>query len=261
VTLPNARQDLSQALGDLDDVGIALISNAFSPAEIDEAQAVTMSLAAFEREDGSALLHGGTQRIYGLIQKAPIFRRLVVNPQMLALVHHLLGPRIMLYSMQAHIVPRGGEMDPHFDQLEFSPLPPFVCTAAVVIMLEDFTAQNGATRIAMGRFAKDAGEPAPPTEAMTPMVGAKGTLAAYGGLLWHSTGVNHTQTPRCGLLLHFCLPWVRQHENYQRTISAAVARDMSPELRDLLGIHERLFGRRWRSSAPEFRPARIAPDE
>jgi ectoine hydroxylase-related dioxygenase (phytanoyl-CoA dioxygenase family) len=250
--LPPARTDLDAALKDLDEGGLAIVSNAFSPAEIDEARTTVLSLAASELVEGGAVLANGTQRVFGLIQKAPIFRRIAVNPQALALAHHILGPRMMLYSMQAHIVPPGGRMYPHFDQSDHKPMPPFPVVAAVVVMLEDFTVENGATLIGVGRFAQSLEDPAPPVEEMKPLTGAKGTMSAYGGLLWHSTGVNHTTTPRVGILLHYCMPWIRQHENYQRTISAAVARDMTPQMRDLLGIHEHLFGRRWHATAPEF---------
>jgi hypothetical protein len=249
---PPARTDLEAALKDLDDGGFAILAGAFPDAEIDEARATVMTLAAAELEEGAASLSFGTQRVWGLIQKAPIFRRIATHPQVLALAHHMLGPRIVLYSMQAHIVPTGGGFYPHFDQSDHKPLPPFPVLAAVVIMLEAFTAENGATVVALGRFARSPDEPAPPPEAMTPITGAKGTLSAYGGLLWHSTGVNRTPTPRVGVLIHYCLPWIRQHENYQRTISAAVAREMTPQMRDLLGIHEHAYGRRWRAAVPEF---------
>jgi ectoine hydroxylase-related dioxygenase (phytanoyl-CoA dioxygenase family) len=200
------------------------------------------------------MVQGGSQRIYGLIQKAPIFRKLAADPAVLALAHHMLGPRLMLYSMQAHIVVQGGDMDPHYDQFEMQPLLPFPVLAVVVLMLDDFTEANGATRIALGQQVRALEDVPPAVEQMVPLTGKRGAVAAYGGLLWHSTGVNRTSDPRHALLLHFCLPWIRQHENYQRTISTAMARDMTPGLRDLLGIHENLYGRRWRSDSAEYRP-------
>jgi ectoine hydroxylase-related dioxygenase (phytanoyl-CoA dioxygenase family) len=255
VGLPPPRRDLARACADYDAVGIAVMAGVFSGAEMDEARATVAALAASERADGGAHIGPGpNQRVWGLVHKAPVFRRLVTHPSVLALAHHILGPRIMLYSMQAHLVPPGGDMDPHYDQSTFSPHVPFPVVAAVVVMLEDFTEANGATRIAVGGEARRVDEPAPAPEAMVPLIGEKGALAAYGGLLWHSTGVNRTPELRHGLLIHFCLPWIRQHENYQRTISAGVARGLTEEMRDLLGIHENEFGRRWRSAAPEFRP-------
>jgi ectoine hydroxylase-related dioxygenase (phytanoyl-CoA dioxygenase family) len=251
--LPRASDDLGRACQDIEAHGIALMSGVLPPADIDEGRAMVMSLAESERSEGCALIAGGRQRIFGLIQKAPVFRRIVTHPALLKVVHQILGPRIMLYSAQAHIVPEGGDMDPHFDQGEFTPFVPFTCVAAVVVMLDDFTTENGATRIALGHEARSVDEAPPEPGEMTPLVGPKGTFAAYGGLLWHSTGINRTEVPRCGLLVHYCLPWVRAHENYQRTISTAMARAFSPELRQLLGIHDHLIGRRWLPSSAEFR--------
>jgi hypothetical protein len=250
--LPPARTDLDAALKDLDQGGMAILSGAFPDAEIDEARAVVMSLAASELEEGCASLSFGTQRVWGLIHKAPIFRRIATDPQELALAHKILGPRMMIYSMQAHIVPTGGGFYPHFDQSDHKPMPPFPVVAAVVIMLEDFTAENGATVVALGRFSRSNDEAPPAVEEMTPLTGVKGTMSAYGGLLWHSTGVNRTATPRAGILIHYCMPWIRQHENYQRVISPSVAQGMTPEMRDLLGIHEQPFGRRWHAIGPEY---------
>ena len=249
--LPAARSDVEAALKDLDARGIAIVEGAFSDAEIDDARTAVMGLAASEIEEGCATIAFGTQRVWGLVHKAPIFRRMAAHPQVLALAHHILGPRVVLYSMQAHIVPRGGAMDAHFDQADLKPIPPFPVVAAVVVMLDAFTGENGATMIALDRFAERDDEAPPPVEVMRPLIGAKGAISAYGGLLWHSTGLNSTATPRVGILLHYCMPWIRQHENYQRTISAAVAQGMNPRMRDLLGIHEQQFGRRWHATGPE----------
>jgi ectoine hydroxylase-related dioxygenase (phytanoyl-CoA dioxygenase family) len=254
LTFPPARLELEAACADFDERGIALMAGAFSAADIDEAGAAIAALAQSERAEGVAQTALGNQRVWGLIHKAPVFRRLATNPAVTGLAHHILGPRIVLYSLQAHLVPGGGEMDPHHDQVLFSPFVPFPIVCAVVVMLDDFTEENGATRIALGCEARRGDEPPPPASKMVALVGAKGTLAAYGGLLWHSTGVNRTARPRHGLLIHFSVPWVRQHENYQRTISTSVARGMTAEMRDLLGIHEGEYGRRWRSVAPQYRP-------
>jgi hypothetical protein len=249
---PATRTDLDAALKDLDEGGMAIMAGAFPDAEIDEARATVMRLAASELEEGCASLSFGTQRVWGLIHKAPIFRKIATHPQVLALAHHILGPRMMIYSMQAHIVPTGGGFYPHFDQSDHKPMPPFPVVAAVVIMLEAFTAENGATVVALGRFARSNDETPPAVEEMTPITGGKGTMSAYGGLLWHSTGVNRTATPRVGILIHYCMPWIRQHENYQRVISPSVAQGMTPQMRDLLGIHEQPFGRRWHAIGPEY---------
>jgi len=259
--LPPVRTKLDLALADIDQTGVAILANGVPITDIEEARAMTMSLAASEVQEGCAMFAGGTQRVYGLIQKGAVFRRIATNPNVLALAHRILGPKIILYSSQTHLVPKGGQMDSHFDQLQYSPFIPMAAMCAVIVMLEPFSAANGATGVAIGHNATSSNDAPPPPEAFIPLEGDAGTLGAFGGLLWHSTGINSTDTPRCGLVMHFCVPWIRPHENFQRTISTAVARNMTREMRDLLGVHDRLVGRRWHAYEPEHMPKQFSPDE
>lgn len=62
-----------------------------------------------------------------------------------------------------------------------------------------------------------------------------GAALVFMGSLTHSAGENRTQTPRTGIIVSYCLGWLRQYENQYLAYPPDVARDFSPELQRLIG--------------------------
>ena len=69
------------------------------------------------------------------------------------------------------------------------------------IMLEDFTIENGATRVAPGTQVRGR---FPTAEEFDPIAiqttGPAGSAMLMTGLLWHCAGVSRSETPRVGIL-------------------------------------------------------------
>jgi hypothetical protein len=87
--------------------GYAVIPNAFSSGEIDEAKAELRHLASV-LEAGPAPLRGRntfeglkTQRIYALANKSRVFDKFALHPDILALNDHFLDPGYLLNSFQS----------------------------------------------------------------------------------------------------------------------------------------------------------------
>lgn len=239
---PAIRDEQHEAKSDLDRYGLTRISGLISDAEVKAARESLVDLAEAERAEAVALFTGSgsdnpNQRLYGLIHKAPIWRKLAINSKIIDLAHHVLGERVVLHAMQAHIVNPGGDMVLHFDQQDLAPQPPFPVIATAIVMLDDYTEENGATLVIPGshKMADPSGNALDNAVAAT---GAAGTVLFINGLLWHGTTKNRSPKPRHGLLIHFALPWIRSYENYQRTITSAQVKRYPEKLRALLGIHE-----------------------
>jgi ectoine hydroxylase-related dioxygenase (phytanoyl-CoA dioxygenase family) len=245
--LPPTRTDLDAAKLDLDNEGVACLSNAIPHEDLKEACESAIELAERERADGTALTgpypnDAPNQRIYGLVHKAPIWGRIATNTTLLQLVHHILGERVSLFAMQVHIVGKGGYMHMHIDQDYIKPSIPFPVIATALLMLDDFTEQNGATKVVPGSHVAQRWPDSDAKERAISVTGKAGTIAVYDGFLWHGTGVNETDQPRHALLASYCRPWLHKYENYSGVLDEKTYEAFSPELKALIGIHDNPMG-------------------
>ena len=241
--LPPLRKDLNEAKRDVDEFGLALMTGILSAGDLERARQSLATLAARELEDGTAVRGGGPpenplacQRVFVLAAKGQIWRDIATNPALIELAHHILGERIVLHAMQAHMVGPSGSMALHTDQTYIRPAVPFPCLATAVIMLDDFTEDNGATRV-VPRSHLDPRKPSQSLDDAVPLVGRAGTMAIYGGHLWHGAGSNRSGKIRHGLFVHYSCPWVRQFENYGHDIPTDVLRGFDPTMQALLDVH------------------------
>ena len=233
--------DLDQAKVDLAEHGFCLLEGALSPERCGALRARLVELAELEASDETGYVYdnGSNQRIWTLLNKGQLFVDLAVEPVILTLMEHLLGHAFLLSNIDANIAgPGGTPMFLHADQ-SFVPPPgpwPFPLVANVMWMLDDFTPENGATRIAprshlLGR-GPWFGDP-PDTE---PVCAPAGTAMVFDGRLWHQTGANLTRDERRhGILVYYCRPFIRQQENWFVSLKPEVLEAAPARLRQLLG--------------------------
>ncbi len=245
--LPPLRDNLADAKRDLDAVGLTRIVGAVDEDQLDAVRARLDEQAAGEdahgcafREDGASFANSPgapNQRVWNLVNKGEAFRRLLLNETALALVKHLLGDDILMFSMTANIANRGGAPQPlHGDQRFAPPDTPYPLIANCAWMLDPFTDENGATRVVpgthrLGDWPEDGAE----IETL-PATGPAGGLMVWDGRLWHGTGANRTPKPRRGILAAYCKPFVRTQENSTVSVDPEVLAQASPELLTLLGF-------------------------
>ncbi|MEM7284676.1 MAG: phytanoyl-CoA dioxygenase family protein [Pseudomonadota bacterium] len=108
--------------------------------------------------------------------------------------------------------------------------------------LDDFTLENGATRVLMGSHKEEEinryntaemereGEVA---QAVMP----KGSVLFYMGTTWHGGGANRSDKPRAGLINTYALGWLRQEENQYLNVPRAIADQYPKKVRDLMGYN------------------------
>ena len=77
-------------------------------------------------------------------------------------------------------------------------------------MLDDFTEENGATRVVPGSHLWD-GQPEQrkvyPGEVQA--TGTAGTVVVFDSRLFHAGGANRSAAPRRGLTVFFCRSWAK----------------------------------------------------
>lgn len=163
----------------------------------------------------------GTRRLANLVDKGTVFADLVATPAILECVEHVIGPDFKLSSLNARSTnPHNGESQAwHADVGAIADETGYwVCNT--LWMLDDFTAQNGATRMIPRSHAwrrlPDAGNTtsAPGEELVT---GKAGTVVIMNAHMWHGGTANRTD--RCRRALHaFYTRGDKPQQQYQKSL-------------------------------------------
>lgn len=110
----------------------------------------------------------------------------------------------------------------------------------MLVMLDDFTPENGATHI----MPKSHGLATKPTtsafeDTATRATGSGGDILVFDSRLWHAAGHNQTAKPRRALTLTFTRPFFKPQLDYPRFLGADYASALRPEVRQVLGYDAR----------------------
>ncbi len=111
----------------------------------------------------------------------------------------------------------------------------------LLVMLDPFTEENGATYILEGSHrVPDRPPDAEFFERAVRAVGDAGSIVMFDSNLWHAAGVNRSARPRRALTLAFTRPFIKQQLDYPRALGYERAATLSPTLRQLLGYNARV---------------------
>jgi ectoine hydroxylase-related dioxygenase (phytanoyl-CoA dioxygenase family) len=180
-----------------------------------------------------------TRRFHGLLKRSRGAAALVLNPVVLGLAEEMLLPfcdMLQLNLTQAvEIHPGERPQVPHRDQdmwagekgrMEY--------IVNVMWPMVDFTPDNGGTRLWPGSHLRQDETGLPEADAVSPELVPGDALMFLGSTL-HGAGANLTLMPRRGVIVSYCLGWLKPYENMWLTYPPNVAREFPPELRDLVG--------------------------
>src|SRR6266700_912349 len=191
-----------------------------------------------------------SRRLANLVDKGEIFERVIVMPDILEPVAHILGPRFKLSSLNLR------SANPHSDWVQ--PLHSDVGAIAdeqgywvsnSVWMLDDFTRENGATRIVPGshRWGKLPQQVVPDPSAAHPdevlLTGRAGTVVVMNAHTWHGGTANHSSAERRALHA-FYTRWDKPQQQYQKKlIRQEVQQRLNPTVRQVLALDDPLNDR------------------
>lgn len=183
-----------------------------------------------------------TKRFGRLLVRSPFSAALVQNPIALALAHDALGPwcdTIQLNLTQAiEIHPGALQQFPHRDQdmwrgetgrVEY--------LINVMWPLTHFTRDNGATLIwpdSHGASAHDETQDAQPIVAEC----EPGDAIIFLGSTLHGAGENRSSEVRQGIIISYCLGWLKPYENQFLAYPPEIARTFPRELSALVGYQQ-----------------------
>jgi len=176
-------------------------------------------LLAVEGENAGKEVHqeAGTDRLSDLINKDPLYHVVLTTPRILAGIAHVLHYDMKLSSLNSRsALPGQGLQGLHADWGRLETIGVYeVCNS--IWLLDDFTLENGATRVvpgsqATGRMpADDMPDPRAPHPNEVVLLGKAGDVVIFNAHTWHGGTLNQTTTPRRALHGYFC----RRHHKPQ----------------------------------------------
>jgi len=179
-----------------------------------------------------------TKRFHGLLKRSRGAASLVLDPTILGIAEDMLLPHcdaLQLNLTQAvEIHPGGLAQIPHRDENMWAGEKGRTeYLLNVMWPLDPYTPANGGTRLWPGsHLHRETAAPAEEVECPTLM---PGDALLFLGSTLHGGGANRTQMPRRGVLISYCLGWLKPYENMWLTYPPEIARRFPPELRDLIG--------------------------
>lgn len=227
------------AAGDIARDGYCILHRALDPSVIGALAAdLAPSFAATPMCQGVFYGHR-TRRFGALLRRSPHADALVRHPAALAIAERMLLPwceRIALNLTQAvEIHPGAPPQFPHRDQDMWSgPKGSMEYLVNVMWPIDRFAEENGGTRLWPGSHDDQDVPEFPEEKANVPDV-APGDALLFLGSTLHGGGGNRSAATRRGVIVSYCLGWLKPFELQWLVYPPAVARTFSPELAALVG--------------------------
>jgi ectoine hydroxylase-related dioxygenase (phytanoyl-CoA dioxygenase family) len=194
----------------LDRDGYAPLAGVLSVAQLAVIRARLGELLAAEGDRAGLEVHQekGTDRLADLVNKDPAFEVCFTDPRLLACVAHVLGEfKLSSLNFRAALCGHGlqalhAEGGPVTDPGAFQ-----VCNS--IWLLDEFTADNGATRVVPGSHLSGRS----PSDVMADrrdshpgevlLLAPAGTVVVFNSHLWHGGTLNRSSSPRRALHAYF----------------------------------------------------------
>ncbi len=246
--LPIATKDIQRLRSDMLNWGYCKIENALSAEQVAVLHQRIMEQAEGERLAGIAQKTPSGQNLNCCVNKGRCFEALMEQhptmvqggPLVEQIVVEALGANWISNSLIASIALKGGVPQAlHQDQdIALDARSPL--TINVMTTITDLDEVSGGTLIIPGshRILSDAVRMQKPVGKLPPAINLDapaGTVVITDGRLLHSTGINHTDTPRVVMLNGMQHPVIRQQENWMLSVSPEVLKRASPKLLQRMG--------------------------
>jgi len=227
----------------LDHDGFLPLGGILAPDQLGRLRDRLSELMLAEGDQAGMEVHqeAGTDRLSDLVNKGAVFEICFTHPRILAAIAHVLAADFQLSSLNYRAaLPGQGHQALHADWRE--PVTPGefrVCNS--IWLLDDFTADNGPTRVVpgshlFGTLPKDEmPDPAAPHPNEKILLAPAGTVVIFNSHLWHGGTLNRTTAQRRALHSYFCRRTERQQLDQQAYLRPETYARLSPAARYMLG--------------------------
>ncbi len=180
-----------------------------------------------------------TLRLGRILALSRTAAELVAHPRVLEVADAILLAHCLNYRIGSltaiEIYPGEEEQRLHTDDVIYPiRLPGLELQLSALWALDDFTPENGATRVVLGSHERRPLAPPRPDEVVQAVM-PRGSLLFYMGSTLHGGGANRTSRPRASLVNTYALGWLRQEENQYLQLPREVAATFPETVQRLLG--------------------------
>jgi len=189
----------------LDEQGYVLFENLIGAIWLEELRSAYEGVIKREGKSAGVDHHQeeGARRIGDLVNKGAVFDRLYTHPTLLAATHHILGCDFKLGAMSGRDpLPGFGIQGYHLDtSARKNPDDPYKAVS-IMILLDNFTTDNGTTRIIPGTHKKTGvpsehiKDPSAPHSDEVRVVAPASTVLCFNAHLFHAGTTNSAGTVR-----------------------------------------------------------------
>lgn len=227
----------------LDRDGYAPLPGVLTGRQLTVMRARLGDLLAAEGERAGLEVHqeAGADRLADLVNKDPVFDVCFTDPRLLACIAHVLGEfKLSSLNFRAAL-PGYGLQGLHTEGKPVTdPAAYQVCNS--IWLLDDFTVDNGATRVVPGshRSGRVPGEAMSDVRAAHPeevlLLAPAGTVVVFNSHLWHGGTVNRSTAPRRALHSYFTRRGNSQQLNQGKYIRQETLSRLDPAARFILDV-------------------------
>jgi ectoine hydroxylase-related dioxygenase (phytanoyl-CoA dioxygenase family) len=235
------------AARELDELGYTVVRGVVDPAWLQDLRETCARLLHDEGDQAGAEFRPepGSDRLANLVDKGACFERLVAHPLMQAAAAHVLGPDWKLSSLnyRAALPGEQGLQPLHCDMGAVADARGWSVFNSVW-MLDDFTPENGPTRVVPGthrsgrlpaQVLADCWAPHP-DEVVT--LGRAGDVVLTNASVWHAGTANRTTVPRRSLHGFYVRGDLPQQQYQKRLLRPETQARMPPLLRRILALDD-----------------------
>ena len=239
----NLDTDIDKILKIIDRDAAVVIDNVLSPKDLDEIQTELKPYFKNDIEGDNEFTGFQTKRVGALMARSPKCRELALDPTINALSKKFLQPHCDDYQLHftsaISIGPNETPQILHRDRGVWGGYVPrsIETQFSTIWAITDFTEENGATLVVPGSHKWDKNR-TPVDEEIKSAEMSAGSVFIYTGSVMHGGGANKTSENRLGVFLHYAPNWLRQEENQYLSCPPSIAKDLAPELRDLMGYSQ-----------------------
>jgi ectoine hydroxylase-related dioxygenase (phytanoyl-CoA dioxygenase family) len=187
----------------------------------------TAKLKLEEAIEKEVAYHNGTDFVdYGMVMMCSLyddlFTELFENEDLMKYFNAILGEGCIVYAYTSSSMPPKSSNFSNRVHVDCPRIiPGYITNMGAVILLDDFTEENGATWFLPGSQETKEMDPEYFYNNALRLVEKAGSVWFFNARIWHAGGQNHTNLWRHGMTINMCRPWMKQRIDIPKAMAQA----------------------------------------